>query len=100
MQQRGLRRIFSTDRHYFLFRLSVNGPVNQAAPEPIFFGIEAGSGGLANTAGIDASNPYNPFGTNSPNGSFIMRRPVEGGPCVFRQNHARRIVCRSAGRAS
>ncbi|TAH43847.1 MAG: TonB-dependent receptor [Dokdonella sp.] len=59
--------------------------VNQAAPEPIFLGSEAGSGGLADTVGIDASNPYNPFGTISANGSFITRRPVEGGPRVFRQ---------------
>ena len=60
--------------------------VNQAAPEPIFLGSEAGSGGLADFVGIDASNPYNPFGTISPEGSFITRRPVEGGPRIFRQN--------------
>ena len=60
--------------------------VNQAAPEPFFLGSEAGSGGLADTIGIDASNPYNPFGTISPEGSFITRRPVEGGPRIFRQN--------------
>jgi iron complex outermembrane receptor protein len=59
--------------------------VNQAAPEPIFLGSEAGSGGLADTVGIDASNPYNPFGDISAAGSFITRRPVEGGPRVFRQ---------------
>lgn len=60
--------------------------VNQAAPEPIFLGSEAGSGGLADTVGIDASNPYNPFGTISPDGSFITRRPVEGGPRIFTQD--------------
>ncbi|MEO7935674.1 MAG: TonB-dependent receptor [Dokdonella sp.] len=60
--------------------------VNQAAPEPIFLGSEAGSGGLADFVGIDASNPYNPFGTISPEGSFITRRPVEGGPRIFKQN--------------
>ncbi|MBL0162210.1 MAG: TonB-dependent receptor [Xanthomonadales bacterium] len=60
--------------------------VNQAAPEPIFLGSEAGSGGLADFVGIDASNPYNPFGTIAPEGSFITRRPVEGGPRIFRQN--------------
>ena len=60
--------------------------VNQAAPEPIFLGSEAGSGGLADFVGIDASNPYNPFGTILPDGSFITRRPVEGGPRVFTQD--------------
>ncbi|HOX72322.1 MAG TPA: TonB-dependent receptor [Dokdonella sp.] len=60
--------------------------VNQAAPEPIFLGSEAGSGGLADFVGIDASNPYNPFGTISAEGSFITRRPVEGGPRIFRQD--------------
>ena len=60
--------------------------VNQAAPEPIFLGSEAGSGGLADFVGIDASNPYNPFGTIAPEGSFITRRPVEGGPRVFAQD--------------
>ena len=60
--------------------------VNQAAPEPIFLGSEAGSGGLADFVGIDATNPYNPFGTISPEGSFITRRPVEGGPRIFTQD--------------
>ncbi len=60
--------------------------VNQAAPEPIFLGSEAGSGGLADFVGIDASNPYNPFGTIAAEGSFITRRPVEGGPRIFRQD--------------
>ncbi len=59
--------------------------VNQAAPEPIFLGSEAGSGGLADFVGVDASNPFNPFGTISPEGSFLTRRPVEGGPRVFEQ---------------
>ncbi len=60
--------------------------VNQAAPEPIFLGSEAGSGGLADFVGIDATNPYNPFGTISPEGSFITRRPLEGGPRIFTQD--------------
>lgn len=59
--------------------------VNQAAPEPIFLGSEAGSGGLADFVGVDASNPYNPFGTILPEGAFLTRRPVEGGPRIFSQ---------------
>ena len=61
--------------------------INQAAPEPIFLGSEAGSGGLADFVGIDATNPYNPFGfTIAPEGSFLTRRPVEGGPRIFSQD--------------
>ena len=64
--------------------------VNQAAPEPIFIGPGAGTGGLADTVGVDASNPYNPFGTldAGPGGNlnFIGRRPLEGGPRVFAQD--------------
>ncbi len=63
--------------------------VNQAAPEPIFIGPGAGTGGLADTVGVDVSNPYNPFGvTLDPNSNlvFAARRPLEGGPRVFSQN--------------
>lgn len=61
--------------------------VNQAAPEPIFLGSEAGTYGLADHVGVDATNPYNPFGfTIDPNGTLIARRPVEGGPRVFAQD--------------
>ena len=35
---------------------------NQAAPEPIFVGPYAGTGGIADTIMISAANPYNPFG--------------------------------------
>ena len=35
---------------------------NRAAPEPIFVGPGAGTGGLADTISISALNPYNPFG--------------------------------------
>lgn len=35
---------------------------NQAAPEPIFIGPEAGTGGFADTISVDVTNPYNPFG--------------------------------------
>lgn len=61
---------------------------NQAAAEPIFIGAGAGTGGLADTVGVDVSNPYNPFGVtlDSSNLIFAARRPLEGGPRVFTQN--------------
>jgi iron complex outermembrane receptor protein len=68
---------------------------NQAAPEPIFVGIGAGTGGLADTITIDANNPFNPFGydlTTGPIGApgvnfdFLGRRPVELGPRIFKQD--------------
>ena len=62
---------------------------NQAAPEPLFIGPEAGNGNLMDTISVDASNPYNPFGFTidaATNPYFIGRRPLEGGPRVFEQN--------------
>lgn len=65
---------------------------NQAAPEPIFLGPGAGTGGLADTVGVDVTNPYNPFGytlsadPSSGNLILIGRRPIEGGPRVFSQD--------------
>ena len=70
--------------------------VNQAAPEPIFLGPEAGTGNpLADNIFISGDNPFNPFGfdldgrlTTPPedrNLILIGRRPVEGGPRVFEQ---------------
>ena len=35
---------------------------NQAAPEPIFVGPYAGTGGIADTIDVSRLNPYNPFG--------------------------------------
>ena len=35
---------------------------NQAAPEPLFIGPEAGNGNLLDTISVDVTNPYNPFG--------------------------------------
>ncbi|MHB1991975.1 TonB-dependent receptor [Metallibacterium scheffleri] len=65
---------------------------NQAAPEPIFLGPGAGTGGLADTVGVDVSNPYNPFGYSlvpqtATGGNLILigRRPIEGGPRIFSQ---------------
>lgn len=62
---------------------------NQAAPEPIFVGPGAGTGGIADTISIPANHPFNPFGfalDASNNFVFIGRRPLEVGPRVFRQN--------------
>ncbi|HUO81528.1 MAG TPA: TonB-dependent receptor [Gammaproteobacteria bacterium] len=62
---------------------------NQAAPEPIFLGPGAGSGGFADTVSIDATNPFNPFGfTLDASDNFILlgRRPLEGGPRIFDQD--------------
>jgi iron complex outermembrane receptor protein len=62
---------------------------NQAAPEPIFLGPEAGTGNpLADNIFISGANPFNPFGfdlDSSDNLILIGRRPVEGGPRVFEQ---------------
>lgn len=62
--------------------------VNQAAPEPIFIGPEAGTGGLGDLVTVDVTNPYNPFGVTLDSSNFIFagRRPIEGGPRVFKQN--------------
>ncbi len=62
---------------------------NQAAPEPIFVGPGAGTGGIADTISIPANHPYNPFGfalDASNNFVFIGRRPLEVGPRIFTQN--------------
>ena len=62
---------------------------NQAAPEPIFVGPFAGTGGLADTIVISANNPYNPFGIDlnpATNFGWITKRPLEVGPRIFSQD--------------
>lgn len=69
--------------------------VNQAAPEPIFLGPEAGTGSLADTVSIHATNPFNPFGFTldaSSNLALIGRRPIEGGPRIFEQDVDTRYI--------
>ncbi|WP_310468420.1 TonB-dependent receptor [Sphingomonas sp.] len=59
---------------------------NQAAPLPLFVGPDAGNGNLLDTIVIDASNPFNPFGTLGPGTyEFIGRRVIEGGPRRYNQ---------------
>ena len=59
---------------------------NQAAPLPLFVGPDAGNGNLLDTIVIDATNPFNPFGTlDSTSYYFIGRRVIEGGPRRYNQ---------------
>ncbi len=75
---------------------------NQAAPEPIFVGPYAGTGGIADTINVSRLNPYNPYGidlcavasptcgvgvgNNVANFGWITRRPLEAGPRIFEQD--------------
>ncbi|MDQ7048644.1 MAG: TonB-dependent receptor plug domain-containing protein [Enterobacterales bacterium] len=62
---------------------------NQAAPEPIFIGPEAGTGNAyADGVVIDVTNPYNPFGVTLDSSNFIFagRRPIENGPRQYFQD--------------
>ncbi|AKS41426.1 TonB-dependent receptor plug domain-containing protein [Wenzhouxiangella marina] len=68
---------------------------NRAAPEPLFLGNGAGTGGLADSVSIDATNPYNPFGyTLDGNSNLILlgRRPIENGPRIFDQDVTTRYL--------
>ncbi len=66
---------------------------NQAAPEPIFLGTDAGvyNEWAETRLLISAANPYNPFGfgltTIGPDANLFLlgRRPVEGGPRRYTQ---------------
>ncbi len=63
--------------------------VNQAAPEPLFVGPGAGTGGIADTITIPANQPFNPFGFALDSSSrfvFVARRPLEVGPRIFEQD--------------
>ena len=68
---------------------------NQAAPIPLSVGPDAGNGNRLDFITIDASNPFNPFGTLSsganpgdpPQNYFqIRRRLIEAGPRHFEQS--------------
>lgn len=66
---------------------------NQAAFLPLFIGPDAGNGNLLDRITIDATNPYNPFGTLSAgnpgdppaNYSTVRRRLVEAGQRTYTQ---------------
>ncbi len=87
-----------TDDINFRFRGVYNrrNSSNQAAPLPLFVGPDAGNGNLLDTIVIDASNPFNPFGTlrgdnpatpvNEATYAFIGRRVVENGPRRYDQS--------------
>jgi iron complex outermembrane receptor protein len=73
---------------YFKGLYNTRKSVNQAAPEPIFLGLFCMNIDKCSGVGVDATNPYNPFGfTLSPDDPNygIGRRPIEGGPRVFSQ---------------
>ena len=67
---------------------------NQAAFLPLFIGPDAGNGNLLDKITIDASNPFNPFGTLSAgnpgdppaNYSTVRRRLIEAGQRTYTQN--------------
>lgn len=62
--------------------------LNQAAAQTIVIGPEAPGNGKADTIGVSPLNPYNPFGIPLVPGAnmfAIARRPLEGGPRIFRQ---------------
>jgi iron complex outermembrane receptor protein len=60
---------------------------NRAAPLPFGIGQAAGITPVLDGTGVDATNPFNPFGVNldTTNLDFILRRFVEGGPRKFSQ---------------
>ena len=96
----GQYRFYFSDTVHAYAKALVNRreSVNQAAPEPIFLGADAGTGNpISDGMFISADNPYNPFGfdlvsvddpatpENELNFILLGRRPVEGGPRVFEQ---------------
>jgi iron complex outermembrane receptor protein len=60
----------------------------RAAPEPLFFGPEAGAGFILDNLVWPADHPFNPFGVElGPDNIFFTgRRPIEAGPRVFDQS--------------
>jgi iron complex outermembrane receptor protein len=63
--------------------------LNQAAPEPLFIGPQAGNGNRLDRIKVDVTNPYNPFGITfdpATDPSYVItRRPLEAGPRRFEQ---------------
>jgi len=61
---------------------------SQAAPEPLFFGPDAGSGEILDNLFWPADHPHNPFGIDMGPDNFVFtgRRPIEAGPRIFDQD--------------
>lgn len=61
---------------------------NQAAPNPLFLGSDAGAGFYLDNIFIPADQRYNPFGIDLDGRSNLItigRRPLEAGPRIFEQ---------------
>ena len=59
---------------------------SRAAPEPLFFGVNAGSGQILDNLVWPADHPTNPFGIDMDPFDFTGRRPIEAGPRIFDQD--------------
>jgi iron complex outermembrane receptor protein len=86
----GTYRITDHVNFYMKGLYNTRDSTNQAAPEPIFLGQQFCQAiDLCYRVGVDATNPYNPFGFsldgNSPDYG-LGRRPIEGGPRIFKQS--------------
>ena len=85
----GTYRITDHVNFYLKGLYNTRDSTNQAAPEPIFLGQQFCMAiDLCYRVGVDATNPYNPFGFtlsgDDPNFG-LGRRPIEGGPRIFKQ---------------
>ncbi len=61
----------------------------QAAPVPLFFGVDGGSTTYMVNFFMPADHPFNPFGIDldgTTNAPFLSKRPVEAGPRIFNQD--------------
>jgi iron complex outermembrane receptor protein len=78
-----------TDKTMFRLTASFNKreSTSQAAPEPLFFGPDAGSGDILDNLYWPADHPTNPFGIDMDPNSLVFtgRRPIEAGPRIFEQ---------------
>jgi len=78
-----------TDNVMFRMTASYNRreSTSQAAPEPLFFGPDAGSGAILDNLLWPADHPTNPFGIDMGPESLVFtgRRPIEAGPRIFEQ---------------
>lgn len=78
-----------TDNVMFRMTISYNKreSTSQAAPEPLFFGPDAGAGAILDNLVWPADHPTNPFGIELGPDTLVFtgRRPIEAGPRVFDQ---------------